>query len=65
MLEAFWGILELEHYRADSMGALFSLERDFLGSTSAILDGFGNLLGRFFKIFWYLLTMQLSQCIFI
>ena len=43
------------------MGALFSLELDFLGSTSLILEGFGDLLERFLEIFCYLLLIQTSQ----
>ena len=55
ILEGFWGHLEVENRLGDSMGALFSLELDFPGSTPPILDGFGVLLGRFLDIFWYLM----------
>ena len=37
ILEGFWGQLEIENRLGDSMGALFSLELDFLDSTSPIL----------------------------
>ena len=60
-MAAFWGNLELETRLGGSMGALFSLELDFPGSTSLILEGFGDLLERFLKIFCYLLLIQTSQ----
>ena len=40
------------------MVALFSLELDFPGSTPPILEGFGNLSGRFLDIFWYLMSCK-------
>ena len=57
ILEGFWGHLEVENRLGDSMGALFSLELDFPDSTPPILEGFGELLGRFLDIFWYLISM--------
>ena len=57
ILEGFWGHLEVGNRLGDSMGALFSLELDFPGSTPRILERFGNLLGRFLDIFWYLMSM--------
>ena len=57
ILEGFWGHLEVENRLGDSMGALFSLELDFLGSSPAIWEEFGDLLGRFLDIFWYLMSM--------
>ena len=57
ILEGFWGHLEVENRLGDSMGALFSLELDFPGSTPPILERFGGLLGRFLDIFWYLMSM--------
>ena len=57
ILEGFWGHLEVENRLGDSMGALFSLELDFLGSSPPILEGFEDLLGRFLDIFWYLMSM--------
>ena len=57
ILEGFWCHLEVENRLGDSMGALFSLELDFPGSSPAILEGFGDLLGRFLDIFWYLMSM--------
>ena len=57
ILEGFWGHLEVENRLGDSMGALFSLEVDFPGSSPAILEGFGDFLGRFLDIFWYLMSM--------
>ena len=57
ILEGFWGHLEVENRLGDSMGALFSLELDFLGSTPHILERFEDLLGRFLDIFWYLMSM--------
>ena len=57
ILEGFWGHLEVENRLGDSMGALFSLELDFPGSTPPILERFGDLLGRFLDIFWYLMSM--------
>ena len=57
ILEGFWGHLEVENRLEDSMGALFSLELDFPGSTRRILEGFRDLLERFLDIFWYLMSM--------
>ena len=57
ILEGFWGHLEIENRLGGSMGALFSLDLDFPGSSPPILEGFGNLLGRFLDIFWYLMSM--------
>ena len=57
ILEGFCGHLEVENRLGGSMGALFSLELDFPGSSPATLEGFGNLLGRFLDIFWYLMSM--------
>ena len=57
ILEGFWGHLEVENRLGDSMGALLSLELDFRGSSPAILERFGDLLGRFLDIFWYLMSM--------
>ena len=57
ILEEFWGHLEVENRLGDSMGALFSLEVDFPGSSPAILEGFGDFLGRFLDIFRYLMSM--------
>ena len=45
ILEGFWGHLEVENRLGDSMGALFSLELDFPGSSLAILEGFGDNFG--------------------
>ena len=57
ILEGFLGHLEVENRLGDSMGALFSLELHFPGSTPPILERFGGLLGRFLDIFWYLMSM--------
>ena len=57
ILEGFWAHLEIENRLGDSIGALFSLELDFPGSSTPILVGFGDPLGRFLDIFWYLMSM--------
>ena len=57
ILEGFWDHLEVENRLGDSMGALFSLELDFPGSSPAILEMFGDLSARFLDIFWYLMAM--------
>ena len=56
-MAAFWGNLEVETRLGGSMGALFSLELDFPGSTSLILEGFGEVLGIILEIFRYLLSI--------
>ena len=40
ILETFWGNLEFENRLGGHMEAPFSLELDFLGSTSPIFAGF-------------------------
>ena len=57
LLEGFWGHLEVENRLGDFMGALFSLELDFPGSTPPILEDFGHLLGRF--------LVTLGRCVII
>ena len=57
ILEGFWGHLEVENLLGDSIGALFSLELDFLGSTPPFLEGFGTPLGKILVIFWYLVSI--------
>jgi len=61
ILEGFWDHLEVENRLGDSMGALFSLEFDFLGSTPPILEGFRDLVEWFLEIFCYLFLIQTSQ----
>ena len=39
------------------MGALLSLELDFLGSTSPNVKDLGDLFGRLFEICWQLLSI--------
>ena len=53
----FWGHVELRNRLGSSLRSLLRLEGDFLGSTPAILEGFGKLLGKILEIFWYLLSI--------
>ena len=57
ILEGFWGHLGVENRLGAYIGALFSLELDFPGSTPPSLEAFGDLSGRFLDIFWYLMSM--------
>jgi len=54
---AFWAHVELKSRLGSSLRALLRLEVDFPGSTPTILEGFGELLGSIFEIFWYLLSI--------
>ena len=57
ILEPFWGHVDLENRLGSSLRALFVLEVDFPGSGPPILEGFGELLGKFLEIFRYLLSI--------
>ena len=53
----FWAHVELKSRLGSSLRALLRLEFDFLSSTPTILEGFGELLGSIFEIFWNLLSI--------
>ena len=53
ILEAFWGHVGLQTRLGSSLRAVFVLEVDFPGSSPAILEDFGGLLGWFLEIFCY------------
>ena len=54
-LETLWGHLELKNRLGGSIRSMFRSDVDFPGSTPPILEGFGELLGTIFEIFWNLL----------
>ena len=59
---SFWGHVQLKSRLGSALRAGLRLEVDFLSSTPTILEGFGELLGSVFEIFWYLLSMLISSC---